>query len=164
MLNIALSNGDLQGDMVPTPASPIAEGGGKPSVTLKLGNSLYSPSGAFRLTSSIPGGVVVQCVNDTTLPGQWVNGAPINPDWVTIWTAGETAGQAISEIDMQADGNFVVYVGHTPVYNSQTDQNNYTNGAFIRMQDDGDLVLFLNGQPIWNTGTNARAGGVLVQG
>ena len=171
MINIALSNGDLQGDMVPVGVPspngpPVSQTGigGKPSVILNAGNSLYSPSGAFRLTFSIPGGAVIQAVNDDTLPGQWVSGAPVTPDWVTLWTAGNTAGQAITEIDMQADGNFVVYAGTTPIFNSQTDQNNLNSGAFIRMQDDGDLVLFLNGQPIWNTGTNARAGGILVQG
>jgi hypothetical protein len=49
MSNIALSSGDHQGDMVPTAASPNGAGG-VPSVHLKAGGSLYSPSGGFRLT------------------------------------------------------------------------------------------------------------------
>jgi hypothetical protein len=163
MINIALSSGDHQGDLVPTANSPKGIGG-VPCVSLQPGHSLYSPGGTFRLTFQTPEGAMIQCVNDATL--QWQSGKPINPaqmQWVTLWTGGGTSDQVITEIDMQADGNFVAYSGTTPIFNSQTDQNNLTNGAFLRLQDDGNLVIFLGNRAIWSTGTNARSGGTLPQ-
>jgi hypothetical protein len=78
-------------------------------------------------------------------------------NWLTIWTGDGTASQAITEMDMQADGNFVVYAGDLPLFSSRTDQNNLTSGAYLRMQDDGNLVIYLGGNYIWSTGTQARA-------
>ena len=163
MINIALSNGDHQGDLVPTASSPRGVGG-KPSVTITAGHSLYSPGGAFRLTFLPSAGAVIQCVDDSTL--QWKSGQPLNPaqiQWVTIWTGGGTTNQDITEMDMQLDGNFVVYSGTTPIFNSITDQHNLTSGAFLRMQDDGNLVIYIGNKAIWSTGTFARGGGVLAQ-
>jgi hypothetical protein len=171
MINIALSAGDFQGDMVPVAADPKSLGGVQSKIIGK-GHALYSPGGAFRLTFLPPsapggGGAVIQCVDDTTL--QWKSGTPLNPadiNWVTLWTGGNTPGKAIQQIAMQLDGNFVVYVGagaDGAVFNSETDQNNLTSGAFIRLQDDGNLIIFVGGKAIWSTGTNARSGGILVQ-
>jgi hypothetical protein len=165
MLNLALSSGDLQGDMVPTANSPKGLGG-VPSVIIKAGHALYSPGGTFRLTFLPAAGLVIQCVDDASLPN-WHGGQPINlsnVNWVTLWTGGGTVDQAILELDMQADGNFVAYAGtNAAIFNSQTDQHNLTSGAFLRLQDDGNLVIYMGGSSIWSTGTNARSGGTLVQ-
>jgi hypothetical protein len=172
MINIALGSGDHQGDLVPKPNSH-PDVGGVPAITIatdpsakapQKGFSLFSPGGTFRLTFLTSGGAVIQCVDDSTL--QWQSGRPLKPsqiNWVTIWTADNTANQDITEIDMQADGNFVVYSGTTPLYNSQTDQHNTSNGFFLRMQDDGNLVIYDGNTAKWSTGTYARGGGVLAQ-
>ena len=165
MINLALSSLDIQGDMVPTQNSQ-RNLNGVPAVTIQTGGSLYSPAGAFRLTFLPSAGLVIQCVDDSSLPN-WQSGAPISPaqiNWVTIWTGGGTTGQAVVEFSMQADGNFVVYAGaNSAVFSSNTDQRNLTNGAFLRMQDDGNLVIYMNGKAIWSTGTDARGGGTLAQ-
>lgn len=159
MINIALSKGDIQGDMVPHANTHHKSPGQIPSVGLKPGNSLYSPGGAFRLTLQTDGNAVLQRIDDSTL--QWNSGQPLDPTqirWIPVWSTG-TNNRAVTELDMQADGNFVVYAGTTPVFSSQTDQNNLSNGAFLRMQDDGNLVIYIGNTAIWNTGTYARAGG-----
>ena len=166
MIDIQIRSDDHQGDMVPKPQSPMG-GGNVPSERIVAPAALYSPGGAFRLTYLPILGAVIQCIDDATL--LWATNQLLDPrdpsqvQWITLWTAGGTGDQALSEIDMQLDGNFVVYAGNSPCYNSQTDQNNLTSGAFLRLQDDGNLIIFLNGNAIWDTGTNARAGGNLVQ-
>jgi hypothetical protein len=165
MINLQIRPDDFQGDMVPTASSPFDKGGVR-AATIVAPAALYSPGGAFRLTFLPSQGVQIQCINDATL--NWKNKQLLDPrdlthvQWIPIWTGGGTTNQAISEIDMQLDGNFVVYVGTTPIFNSQTDQNNLTSGAFLRLQDDGNLVIIMD-KPIWDTGTNARSGGTLVQ-
>ncbi len=159
MLNIELSQGDFQADMAPTPSSPHISPGGQPAVMLGIGNSLYSPSGAFRFALQTDGNAVVQCVNDATLPRKWTQGQPLNPATEVQWNqplaSTQTHDVGVFEVDMQADGNLVAYAGAGPAFQSNTSGN---PGAFLRMQDDGNLVIYnTSGIAIWNTGTNARA-------
>jgi len=158
MLNLKLAAGDMQGDMVPTPTSPHISPGGSPSVRLGIGNSLYSPGGTFRLHLQNDGNAVLQCIDDATLPRQWQTGQVLDPstlNWANpIWNAG-TSDRGVIELDMQADGNLVVYSGAGPIFNSVTENN---QGAFLRMQDDGNLVIYSKaGVALWNTRTFARA-------
>ena len=157
MLNIKTSNGDVLGDMVPTHSSPLGANG-VPSVILQKGNSLYSPSGAFRFTLQSDGNAVLQNVIDATLSRNWLAGTiPLNPavdiQWNAIWATG-TNDKGVLQLDMQDDGNLVVYNGSGAPWASGTDGN---PGAFLRMQDDGNLVIYsTGGVAIWSSGTQAR--------
>jgi hypothetical protein len=155
MLNIQLQPGDLQGDIVPQQNSPHISPGGQPSVELGMGNSWYSPGGSFRLTlQASDGNLVLQCVDDGTLPS-WQQGEKLNPavlKWVPVWST-KTNEKSVTEVDMQLDGNLVVYAGSTPVFSSKS---NGLEHAFLRMQDDGNLVIFTaNGTPAFTTNTSA---------
>jgi len=147
-LNIQLQPGDIQSVMVPSQ--------GQEATSLGPNNSLYSPSGGFRLTfQAFDGNVVLQVVEDTTLPA--IDGNPILStavNWVPIWST-ITNDKSASHIDMQADGNLVVYdpSGHA-LFASNTSGN---QGAYCRMQDDGNLVIYRQGtaSPLWQTNTSA---------
>lgn len=157
MLNIELIQGDILTDMAPTSASPHISPGGQPSIMLGIGNSVYSPGGAFRFTLQNDGNAVLQCVVDSTLPGKWTTGQPLNAtadlQWLPV-TSTQTHDMGVFEVDMQADGNLVAYNGAGPAFQSNTAGN---PGAFLRMQDDGNLVVYSQaGVMLWNTGTNAR--------
>src|SRR5271156_1227650 len=90
MINIQIRSDDHQGDMVPTPNSPLG-GGNVPSERIVAPAALYSPGGTFRLTYLPILGAVIQCINDGTLV--WSNNQLLDPrnptqvQWVTIWTA-----------------------------------------------------------------------------
>lgn len=154
MLNIELSFGDFQGDLVPPAGENIAIG---PT------NSLYSPSGAFRFTFQTDGNIVLQHVNDSNLARKWESGQPLNPgtdmSWTPIWATG-TNGTGTNLLYMQSDGNLVAFnkdVGGRATFASNTAGN---PGAFLRMQDDGNLVIYnTSGVAIWSTRTYARRGG-----
>jgi len=94
--------------------------------------SLYSPSGRFRLIYQLDGNLVL-----------YDGGSP-------IW-ASNTFGSPGFAI-MQLDGNFVVYdAGGTPVWDSGTVGN---GGAYVALQDDGDLVVYRSdGAAAWWSGT-----------
>jgi hypothetical protein len=145
-LNIQLQPGDVQTGMVPSQAEP--------AISLGFGNSLYSPAGTFRLTfQASDGNAVLQFVNDNALPS--IDGSPISPeslDWIPIWSTG-TADKSASHIQMQIDGNLVVYNSTGAVWASNTNGHEF---AYLRMQDDGNLVIYAqNGAPIWATNTSA---------
>ncbi|QHC56707.1 bulb-type lectin domain-containing protein [Rathayibacter tanaceti] len=56
---------------------------------------------------------------------------------------------------MQSDGNFVVYQGSTPTWNSGTNGN---PGAKFAVQTDGNLVVYKStNAPTWSSGTDATA-------
>jgi hypothetical protein len=157
MLNVELIQGDILSDMVPKPNSTYISPGGQPSIKLGIGNSLYSPGGAFRFTLQSDGNAVVQCVVDSTLPSNWRLGQALNAStdlqWLPI-TSTQTHDKGVVEVDMQADGNLVAYNGSGPAFQSNTANN---PGAFLRMQDDGNLVIYGSaGGVLWSTGTNAR--------
>jgi hypothetical protein len=69
-----------------------------------------------------------------------------------MWAAG-TNDQGVVELDMQVDGNLVLYNATGVPWNSGTEGN---PGAYLRMQDDGNLVIYgTNGAAIWSTNTFA---------
>jgi hypothetical protein len=144
-LNIQLQPGDIQTRMVPSEANP--------AISLGPGNSLYSPAGAFRLTfQASDGNALLQIVNDNSLPP--VDGAPISPeglDWLPFWET-VTADRSASHIQMQVDGNLVVYNPTGPIWASNTAGHFF---AFLQMQDDGNLVIYeQNLAPVWATNTS----------
>jgi hypothetical protein len=177
MLNIATGPLDFLSDMVAYPADVSLDepgAGGWWSQVLYVGGSVYSPSGAFRLNLQADGDLVVQVIDDATLPPQWTTGQVLDPkadvQWVTIYSFGTSIPSGPPdfvgnvELDMQTDGNLVVYAGPSngmgvvrgspAIFASGTNNN---PGAFLRMQDDGNLVVYsVDGVALWATGTNAR--------
>jgi len=101
---------------------------------LGRGDTLYSPNGKARLSHQTDGNLVLYRTSDNY------------PLWHT-YTYGQTTTHAVQ----QEDGNFVLYNGSTPVWNSGTTGN---GGAMLEVQNDCNLVIYHpNGTPIWNTGT-----------
>jgi hypothetical protein len=146
-LNIELQPGDIQTLMQATSEAD-------PAVSLGPGNSLYSPTGAFRLTFQGNGNAVLQLVVDSALPP--LDGAPTSPeslDWAQFWET-DTAGTGASRISMQADGNLVIYnpTGRA-IWASNTAGHVF---ASLIMQDDGNLVIYEQNSitPIWATNTS----------
>jgi hypothetical protein len=138
-LNIQLQPGDIQTDMVVNRETEAA-------VSLHPGNSLYSPAGAFRFTLQLDdGNAVLEVIDDFNLP---------NLNWIPIW-ATFTQNQNASHVDLQFDGNLVVYNAEVPLWNSGTHGNDL---AFLRMQDDGNLVLYSQdgSAVLWQSNTSAR--------
>jgi hypothetical protein len=100
---------------------------------LHRGESIWAPSGEFRLS----------CQND----GNLVLYRHESP----YWSSG-TYGMDVRECVMQPDGNLVLYGhGRQPVWASNTQGN---PGAFLAVQDDGNVVIYRAVVPIWATGTN----------
>jgi len=70
-------------------------------------------------------------------------------DHVNQWENVNNAPQ--SRLDMQGDGNLVLYGENgsgQPVWASGTDGN---NGAYLSIQNDGNMVIYdSNDQPIWS--------------
>lgn len=162
MLNIQLQPGDLQGDIVPQAGSPLSPAVQPvPGISLQLGNSWYSPSGAYRLTlQASDGNLVWQTVDDSTLP-PWQQGQPLDPsnlNWVPLWSP-FIQNRNVSSVWMQFDGNLAAYVGFPPdgpgqpgigITNTSGNQS-----SFLRLQDDGNLVVYTsNGQAIFATNTS----------
>jgi hypothetical protein len=139
---------DIQTDMVPKPDSPHVSPGNQPSIPLPPGAALYSPTGAFRFVFGAHDGVArVQVIDDSQLP---------NFVWTDLWVTNNTAERGAFELDMQLDGNLVVYTGAGPILLSVYPGFRPIN-PFLRMQDDGNLVIYdQNGQAFWSTQTNAR--------
>jgi hypothetical protein len=151
MLNFESLPGDLHGDMVPP--APNAEGvpisyGGLTSALLETGNSLWSPSNAFRLMFQPDENVVVQVLTNPP-PRTWLEGIPFEPPvytaWTPLWATG-TNGTSVNQVAMQSDGNLVAYAGTVAKWDSGTNGN---SGAFLRMQDDGNLVIYSIPAPLY---------------
>jgi hypothetical protein len=130
---------------------------GAPPATLRPGESLYSPARSFRLTMQpADGNLVLSYVETSNLPRIWP-GSQLTPDqvtWLPVWAAG-TQNKSASRLDMQDDGNLVVYDGAgQAVWNSGTEGNPQ---AFFRLQDDGNLLIFAQGDQgvIWSSNTSA---------
>ncbi|HEY5399819.1 MAG TPA: beta-galactosidase [Trebonia sp.] len=77
-----------------------------------------------------------------------------------------TAGQSLAScngdytIDMQGDGNLVLYQNGTPLWASNTSGSAADEAI---MQDDGNLVLYTSsGSPVWASGTVGNDGADLV--
>jgi hypothetical protein len=149
ILNIQLGLNDIQTDMVPKANGPHTSPGNQPSIQILPGHALYSPTGAFRFVFGAqgPDGVArVQVITDSQLP---------NLVWTDIWTT-NTAEKGGFELDMQLDGNLVIYSGAGPIFSTLGSGFQPVN-PFLRMQDDGNLVIYdEHGQAFWSTRTNAR--------
>jgi len=171
LINLLLGVNNLGGDMqgVISPGNLKRTGGipnnthispgipGQFSAFLSLGNSWYSPAGAFRLTlQALDGNLVLSSLLlDLTSIGPYAgnitgqvdpkidpNRLPGRSKWVPIWSAGIQAKGA-KEVDMQIDGNLVAYTGSTPgsphVWDSGTEGH---ENAVLIVQDDGNLVIY----------------------
>ena len=137
---------------------PVA-GPHDPPVRLVIGTSLYSPARAFRLVLQGDGNAVLQYVETSNLPRGWPNKPldPSNVSWVPVW-ATATENRGVSRMDMQYDGNLVLYNSSGPIWASNTAGNEQ---AFLRLQDDGNLIIFNQaGKVIWasNTSTGEARG------
>jgi hypothetical protein len=100
---------------------------------LQRGESIWAPSGEFKLSCQSDGNLVLY------------------RDRTPLWSTG-TAGMEVRECVMQADGNLVLYGhGRQPVWASNTQGN---PGAFLAVQDDGNIVIYKPVHPVWATGTN----------
>lgn len=115
---------------------------------LNIGDNLFSPTSAFKLSMQTDGNLVLSVIDDRSLPkigvsgGQYVN---------VIWSSG-TGGMGATTVNMQTDGNLVIYAGKNPIWASATQGN---PGAFLRCQSDGNLVLYSKGNAIWHSSTFA---------
>jgi hypothetical protein len=103
------------------------------------------------------------CVLSTGLP------PPAPPTQCTIVTAnqGLVNGGSVERscdgrfvLNMQSDGNLVLYQGTTPLFATNTVGK---RTAFAVMQGDGNLVLYnTSGQPVWASNTNGNPGAFLA--
>ena len=67
-----------------------------------------------------------------------------------LWASG-TAGSGATQVDMQMEGNLVIYAGGTPVWATPT--GSYPN-AYLLVQNDGNVVIYSDvGVPLWATNT-----------
>ena len=133
---------------------PVA-GPHDPPVRLVIGASLYSPARAFRLVLQGNGIAMLQYVETSNLPRGWPNKPldPSNVSWVPVWGT-STVNTKAFRLDMQYDGNLVLYNVYEPVWASNTAGNEQ---AFLRLQDDGNLIIFNQaGKVIWASNTGRR--------
>jgi hypothetical protein len=143
---IPLGPNDIQTDMVPNANSPHISPGNQPSIPLFPNSALYSPTGAFRLFFGVDGVARVQVITDDQLP---------NLVWTDIWNS-NTFDRGGFELDMQIDGNLVIYSGSGPIFSTLPHGAFDLVNPFLRMQDDGNLVIYSNEGASWSTNTNAR--------
>ncbi|MEZ5402026.1 MAG: M12 family metallopeptidase [Bryobacteraceae bacterium] len=106
-----------------------------PDEALMPGESLYSPSRAFRLIYQIDGNLVIYYVADGAV--------------LPVWTS-RTFNRPAGRVIMQRDGNFVIYPS-TGAAHWATGTNSMENqGSVLVMQDDNNLVIYNQaGKPTW---------------
>jgi hypothetical protein len=165
---ISLQQGDWQTDLVSNSKRQGNNAQGLPlsNGVLELGASIYSPQQAFRLTFQADGNVVLQCIDDSSLPAADPESKPASAfKWDPIWSIETTFGRTGFTLNMQTDGNLVLLNEQAGVAWASGTQGN--GGAFLRMQDDGNLVIYSStGKALWATNTYAgpadrpKAGGV----
>ncbi|MCW2622179.1 MAG: hypothetical protein JWL64_1781 [Frankiales bacterium] len=116
----------------------------------------YGNPGAYLLLQD-DGNVVVYSATNRPL---WASGVdPVPPRLRSgVLRAGDalqpgvtmTSPQGRSRMDMQTDGNLVVYGSFGAVFSSDT----FRPGSYLAMQDDGNAVVYdPAGRPLWNSGT-----------
>ena len=114
-------------------AKPTACGAITPAHGLSAGESVSSCDGRFML--------VMQGDENLVL---YENGS-------ALWQS-DTVGSGARSLEMQTDGNLVLYAAHhQAVWSSRTNGN---AGATLALQNDGNLVIYLGSRAIWATGTN----------
>lgn len=102
---------------------------------LRPGDALVSPSGALRLALDSSGDLVLS---------ETATGA-------RVWHPDDPPVQGGDRAILGEDGNFVVYDGDTPLWDTGTDQH---PGAVLVLQDDFNLVVYASdGSPLWGSGT-----------
>lgn len=102
-------------------------------MSLTEGQTITSQNGEYVLVYQGDGNLVVY---------RWSDGVP-------MWHAG-TNGTVAGSVDMQSDGNFVVYAsGAGAVWHAST----YGNpGAYVRLNNDGSLVVYsAGGGVLWSS-------------
>ncbi len=107
---------------------------------LGVGEGLVSPSNLYFAVLQYDGNFVVYPVHD---------GADYGSNTLAEWST-QTGGQSSTSMNMQTDGNFVLYASGTAVWNSDTQLSSHD---YVSMQDDGNLVVYsssewLCGQPM----------------
>lgn len=99
---------------------------------LTPGGSAISPNGQYRLTLQTDGNLVLSEVGTGT----------------SIWQT-RTEGIPVNLAVMQADGNFVLYNGSTPVWLSNTGGN---PGASLFVDNSGELrIVSTNSEVLWKS-------------
>ncbi len=67
-----------------------------------------------------------------------------------IWST-RTNGQAVDRLEMQFDGNLVLYTpGGRPIWSSGTVGR---ANSFLVMQNDGNAVIYFPQDPVWSSGS-----------
>jgi len=125
--------------------------------TLSLGFAVYSPARAFRFClQGIDGNAILQYVETSNLPWPEWPTQPLYPDgvtWVSVAATG-TVDTGVAHMDMQYDGNLVIYRSDGSVAWASNTSGNIQ--AFFRVQDDGNLLIWSQaGQVIWASNTSA---------
>jgi hypothetical protein len=103
--------------------------------SLRGDEALVSPNGRYQLLYQLDGNLVIY--------------GSEGPTW---WSA--TDGESVGSLDMQGDGNLVLYDEQgRPLRATRTDGN---PGAMVQLQDDGNLVVYADPHGP-NAGTPLRA-------
>lgn len=99
---------------------------------LKIGESLKSSNGKYRLTMQTDGNLVVYCGDNA------------------LWSSGTYGSTVMEGLKFQSDQNLVLY-GPEAIWASVTDNS---GGSRLTMQDDGNLVLYTtDNTSVWHTET-----------
>ncbi len=100
---------------------------------LNRGEYLISNNGEYELVLQEDGNLVLY--RKTSAGMQW------------LWDNHASAGKAVNECVMQADGNFVVYGYSGFIWGSMTQGH---PGAYLVVQDDGNVVIYDGSRAIWS--------------
>lgn len=76
-------------------------------------------------------------------------------DGAVLWASG-TEGRRGFRLQLQEDGNMVLYGRRGAVWSTNTNGRASGRGLYLRLQDDGNLVLSFRRQPLWSTQTQGR--------
>jgi hypothetical protein len=122
-----------------------------PGNSLFPGTTLTSPLGAFQLTFTEDGNLVLQALDDSQLPAVVYDEIVWRNPFIDLGHSGMIC-------TMQTDGNLVIYDDlERPIFQSGSSGHEGEN-AFLRVQDDGNLVIYSSttGAALWESGTAAQ--------
>jgi hypothetical protein len=115
-----------------SPYTPLKSG-----ATMNPGDSLVAPAGKYELIFQTDSNLVLY----SGTAGSFTN---------ALWST-STAGKSATTVQMQSDGNCVMYAGTAAVWATNTVGN---PGSYLAVQDDGNLVVYsTSGTALWNSGT-----------